>query len=65
MTRAESGHNSSTDIVCELHNCCEYMTFLLHEERSGRVCAPALSSSCAEGTATVRNLAHLEVLSLI
>lgn len=30
MTRAESGRNSSTDTVCELHNCCGYMTLLLH-----------------------------------
>lgn len=30
MTRALSGHSSSTDTVCELHNSCGYMTLLLH-----------------------------------
>lgn len=29
MSRAESGRDSSTDTVCELHNCCEHMTLLL------------------------------------
>lgn len=37
MTRAESGRNSSADTVCELHNCCGYMTLLLHARpRDGR-----------------------------
>lgn len=30
MTRARSGHNSSSDTVRELHNSCGYMTSLLH-----------------------------------
>lgn len=59
MTRAWSGHSSSTDSVCELHNDCGYMTLLLHARpRAGwdiwQAVFPTWMSARTVRTATVQ-----------
>lgn len=73
MTRAESGPNSSTDTVCELHNCCGYMTLLLRarpwDRRDiwQRLCSLLWTAQAQWGRLLYKHAspAHLKVLLLI
>ena len=70
MTRAESGRNSSTDTVRELHDYCGYMTLLLHARPwDGRdvwqsLCSLLWTAHAQWGLLLCKHasLTHLEVL---